>query len=238
MESFKNAASFLTILPFKSNGKMEESLSSFPLVGSMIGLVALPFWYLINFRFPFWFARIIAILVMVILSGAIHIDGLLDTADGIFSGKPREVKLHIMKDSRIGSMALIVAIFYFTFYFGFLIELSQWTIPRAIILIPTVGRWSMAISVYLFPYGRNHGLGLLFNPGKGTAGKVLLLSIYPTLLSLVLFGFKGVFILLPVVITYFIAVRLAKVLGGLTGDTYGFINQGAELLTLIIIFLI
>jgi adenosylcobinamide-GDP ribazoletransferase len=203
----------------------------------MIGLVALLFWYLINFRFPFWFARIITILVMIVLSGAIHIDGLLDTSDGIFSGKPREVKLQIMKDSRIGSMAFIAGIFYFAFYLGLLIELPEWILLRALILIPTAGRWSMAISVYLLPYGRNHGLGLLFNPGKGTVGKVLLLSIYPTLLSLVLLGFKGVFILLPVVITYFIAVRLAKVLGGLTGDTYGFINQGAELLTLITIFL-
>src|SRR5689334_10415915 len=102
------ALQFLTRIPVTIRGDvsaedMARSMALFPLVGLLIGALAAGLHTLASFAFAPSVCDLIAIIFVIAITGNLHGDGLMDTADGFFSGKPRERMLEIMHDSRAGA---------------------------------------------------------------------------------------------------------------------------------------
>jgi adenosylcobinamide-GDP ribazoletransferase len=258
VRGFFIALTFLTRLKIGSKQPVStEDFSKatyyFPLIGFFIGLILSLTAVLGRVILePPTIAGIIVILE-VVLTGGIHLDGLSDTCDGIFAGKKRDKILEIMKDSHVGAMGVIGLFSVLFLKWLFLAEILGW--PQqlfsvqlfVLILMPLLGRWAMTCVVFLYPSAREEGLGRLFKKNLNKTG-FSLVSIYCLDIILILillfarFSTQHVLIeqlllismvLLVTFSTVFImANRLNQLLGGHTGDTYGTINEGTELVFL------
>lgn len=255
MRGFIIALTFLT--RFKINSKQSippEDFSKatyyFPLIGLFIGLI-LSLTSVVGRAFlePPTIAGIILILE-VVLTGGIHLDGLSDTCDGVFAGKERDKILEIMKDSHVGAMGVIGLFSVLLLKWLFLAEILA--CPQqlfsvqlfVLILMPLLGRWAMTCVVFLYPSAREEGLGMLFKKNLKKFG-LSIVSLYCLdiiLILILLFARLSTqhvlleqlliisMVLLVTFCTAFImANRLNQLLGGHTGDTYGAINEGTEL---------
>ena len=115
MKGFFAAMRFLTILPIPdslSGGEktLARSISYFPLAGLMIGLIAAAFDYAACRALPLLPASVLTVVILIALTGGLHMDGLADTADGFFSARPREWMMDILRDSRIGVLGVLAVI--------------------------------------------------------------------------------------------------------------------------------
>ena len=241
------AMQLLTRLPMPLSVPYDESTSRrslvyFPAAGAIIGLLLAGSLRLLSALLPETTAAVFLLLFWVVLTGALHLDGLMDTADGIFSHRPREQMLSIMKDSRVGSMGVAAGVMVLLLKAALLLDLHRLeTVPIAAILV-TVPIWSRSFLVWAitaWPYaGNSQGMG----SGFRTAGWKE--AIWNTVVSLVLTGICFVW-LAPQYWLYgwglgmvaYLAGRMAagrwsRLLGGLTGDTYGALNEGLEIVLL------
>jgi adenosylcobinamide-GDP ribazoletransferase len=172
----------------------------------------------------------------IFITGVTLTDGLLDTADGIFSGRGRERVLTIMKDSRVGSNGVIAftltALLKVAVYKALPVEL----LATAVFAMPVLTRLAIAFAVTHFVYARPDGIGGLFTKHAKKnyaykAGGFAALLLFPVL-SRTLAGAAALCLLYSL----FAACRLNKALGGLTGDTYGFIAETGSVVFLLAIY--
>lgn len=240
MKSFFLAISFLTIIPLHGNQKAGEremalSLYFYPLTGFLIGgLLVLTAW-ISQTLYLEWAGDAIIIAVWIAVTGALHLDGLMDSADGLFSGREREKKLEIMRDSRVGAMGVIA--------FGVIVLLKftfMTTLPYAdklgiILIAPAMGRAAMVYAVSYFPYARSGpGLGRSFGE-VGRPGPTVVASITLLGAAFLLLKWPGIGIIsLTGAIVVLTARRMAHSLGGMTGDTYGALCEITETLLIVI----
>jgi adenosylcobinamide-GDP ribazoletransferase len=113
MKNLISAFQFLTILPLGKSRVIDapKTIPYFPIVGLVIGLILVFGDHVFSRLWPTTVVSILDVLLLAILSGALHLDGLGDTADGLFSHRSREQALDIMRDSRIGVMGLVAIVF-------------------------------------------------------------------------------------------------------------------------------
>ena len=168
MTPFFIALQFLTRLKIvnQTEWSMEDfgkSVGTFPFVGLIIGI----FLTLIYFIFSQFLSPMPLMLIIVIseflFTGGLHADGLMDTSDGLFSGREREKKLEIMKDSRVGSFGVVAFVF---------ITLLKWQlltaipipefIPIILVMMPLMSRYTLILSIRSYPYARKSGMGQAF----------------------------------------------------------------------------
>ncbi len=239
--SFRLAVSFLTIVPvykkMADNQELARSVSYYPLIGLLLGSTAAGVCYLLRTLGLTLAADVISLVTMIILTGGLHLDGLMDTADGLLSGRDRGKKLEIMKDSRVGAMGVIAFVAIMLLKTAFLFELDLGLKLTALILVPAAGRWAMVFSITRYPYARAAG-GL--GAGLKEAGFPQLVMASATLVAagVWLAGWQGLVILGAVVpFTMVFTGVIVKSLGGMTGDTYGATGEMVETWTLFIILL-
>lgn len=98
-----------------------------------------------------------------LFTGGLHADGLMDTSDGLFSGREREKKLEIMKDSRIGSFGVVAFVFVTLLKWQLLtaIPMPEF-IPIILIMMPLMSRYTLILSIRSYPYARKSGMGQAF----------------------------------------------------------------------------
>jgi len=228
MRNLISALQFITILPL---GKAEsfdppKMVPYFPLVGILLGLLVALF---DAFAAKFWTPPVAALLdvaLLAILTGAFHIDGLGDTADGLFSPRSRDQALEIMKDSRIGVMGLVAILFGLALKWGGIAYLET---HRTIILImiPAYARSGILFGMRYLPYGRPDGTGKPFFSGKISL-KHFWGLIFPLGLSLILglraIGLNIAFVIIIVMILMFYKRRM----GCITGDMLGALVEITE----------
>lgn len=226
------AFSFLTILPlgYAEDRKPGWSFAWYPLVGLVIGLVLVMTAHLSPFADGT--TAFLVLLVWVVITGGLHLDGFGDSCDGLLATVEPARRLEIMKDPRAGSWAVIGLI---------LLLLGKWTTiptlsPLLLVLPPVVGRWGMVIAVYSFPYARASGLGGYFRDGLGRAQVIVATAI--TLLAATAFVREVVPLLMAFIIggvTVFAVGRWAakRLGGGITGDVYGALCELTELACLL-----
>ena len=148
MKGYLIALQFLTRIKLHPALKYDEkefgaSSIFFPLVGLTLGAILTSLYWLLN-AFTNLNSLTIIILVVtveVFLSGALHLDGFMDTMDGIFSGRPREKILEIMKDSRVGAHSVVAIIILFLLKISFFLELNPSLAVKVILFYPMLGRW-------------------------------------------------------------------------------------------------
>ena len=131
-----------------------QVLSYWPLVGFITGLTTWGVLYLASSFLPLWPACILAIAVRVLLTGALHEDGLADFFDGFGGGTDKEKILSIMKDSHIGSYGTIGLIFYFMLYTAQLSSFYSLALPGVIIGADVLSKLCTAIAINTLPYAR------------------------------------------------------------------------------------
>lgn len=241
--SFFVAVQFLTRIPCPQYEFREEyivnSLLYYPVVGLIIGLFLAAAQLLLQNVFPPSITAALLIALYVLLTGGLHIDGLIDTVDGLFSNRTKEEILEIMKDSRVGAFGVIGAITVILVKFSFYQELGTHIPLFGFILVSVVNRWSLTLLVTTFPYVRKAGLGSYFQ--KQSSKKYFWLA---TMLTLIIVFFLewviGLFLLSSTaLLSWLYGKIITTALGGMTGDTYGAFVELLEIYNfiLLIVFL-
>ena len=242
-EQFIILIQFMTRIPIPikveySEKKLGKSIKFFPLVGLIIGLIL----YFSNFLITvylkniFYNKAIIAVLIIIIeilAVGIIHIDGLADTFDGLFSYAKKEKMLEIMKDSRIGTNGTVVLILYFITKITIISEIITIN-PKYLIIFPIIARLSTSVNAGLSDYARKSGMSNAIISENGIFEVIFSLILTNALVFLII-GTKGgiaLFIALLFIILFMLNVR--KKIGGITGDTMG---ASLELTSILVLFL-
>ncbi|HIE30753.1 TPA: adenosylcobinamide-GDP ribazoletransferase [Candidatus Poribacteria bacterium] len=237
MRKFLVALTFLTRLPapIPANVTPEEmgkSSAFFPLVGLILGGILVGLNWLIGHIWESAFVINAILLVSLIgLTGGLHLDGLMDTCDGIFSGRPKERMLEIMKDSSVGAFGILGAISVLLLKLAFLNEVDDTQKWQALVLTPVFGRWSMSFALVAFPYARQEGMGSTF-ADFASVKSLIWASVLLVIAFVVILRWRVGFIMSPLVLlTYVLAWRISAKLDGLTGDTYGAICEFMEMIS-------
>jgi adenosylcobinamide-GDP ribazoletransferase len=216
------AVQFLTIIPVGSGDDFDPKamVPLFPVVGLLMGLVVALFDYLARFL---WSPPVVAVLdvgLLLLLSGALHVDGLGDTADGLYGQRSREKALAIMKDSRVGAMGMAAVIACLAVKWGGLMDLPH---RRSVylLLVPAYARAGVLFGMRFLPYGRpSGGTGLPFFESKPVL-KDFWALIIPVSITLFL-GSKGLVLILTfAVLVALILFYYKRKIGCITGDMLG-----------------
>lgn len=242
-EQFIILIQFMTRIPIPikvdySEKKLGKSIKFFPLVGLIIGLILYCMHFLIatylkNILYSKTIVAIFLITVEIMTVGIIHIDGLGDTFDGLFSYAKRERMLEIMKDSRIGTNGAVVLILYFIAKIALISEIIVIN-PKYLIIFPIIARLSTSTNAGLTDYARKSGMSNAIISENGIF-EVIFSLILTNILVFFIIGSKGsvtVFVALLFIILFMLNVR--KKIGGITGDTMG---ASLELTSILVLFL-
>lgn len=243
-EQFVTALQFLTRLrlvnePACDSRTFGRSVRFFTLVGVVAGaLLALAAWLTAGWL-PGTVRSVLLLFLSIVITGGLHCDGLMDTADGVLSGRSRERMLDIMKDSRVGAFGVLAAILLLLGKGALLYDMPASFLPYALVAMMACGRLAMTVAILFFPYARPEGMGRAF---AEHAGKDALLTATLTLAGMlaVFYFLAGGFAagaaaaaaLAAVLFALWFGRRLTRLLGGLTGDTYGAVTELAEVLVL------
>ena len=236
MRSFFIALQFLTRIQLKrqtqwTNEDFGRSVLCFPLVGVLIGGVLCIVYAGGTFFFSNDYAAVLVIGAWFLVTGGLHADGFMDTADGIFSGRSRERMLEILKDSRVGANGVMAFFFLAVLKISFLANIPSAIVPAALIAIPAAARFGTLISIFEFPYARKEGLGRAFiqYAPPYTLAAAFVLALIPVAYG----GFFCLILLGAAMMISLCANRyITCVLGGVTGDTYGAVLELSEMLLL------
>lgn len=241
------ALQFLTRIPVPISVPFEpvtlaRTVIYFPVAGLFIGGVLAGGFAALELFSPAMPAAVMLLSLWTALSGGLHLDGWMDTADGVLSHRSRDRMLEIMKDSRVGAMGVIAAALLLLFKFSVLAEwMGQEEGVYALSLlavIPIWSRWWMGAAIAFWPNARQgEGIGALFRMASGrqvAAGFAA--AVISTAVCTILNGFRwsdsllilAGCILLTVLTGAIAANWLNRKLGGLTGDTYGALNEAVE----------
>jgi adenosylcobinamide-GDP ribazoletransferase len=205
----------------------EKMIPFFPVVGIILGLmVAL----LDQIFLSLWskpVASLLDVLFLIIITGAFHLDGLGDTADGLYGHRTKEKALSIMKDSRIGAMGIIAIICGLSVKWAGVIGLDVWR-SLLLIIIPAYARSSILFGIWFLEYGRTEGgTGKPFFENKLTITDFSWLLI-PVFLSIFL-GFKAILLnLIFLIIITGILLYFKKKVHCITGDMLGAMVEMTE----------
>ena len=244
MMGFLVALQFLTVLPVKLKGPVDEkilgrSLLYFPIVGLFLGAALVILNQVLPFVFPQRLANLFLVAFLLLLTGGIHIDGLADTADAFFSGKDRKGMLEIMRDSRIGAFGAIAVIFLVLSKWELLSDLTPAIKNTSLLLMPFMGRASLVMAAYLLPYARSSpGLAKPFTEYVRRRDFLFSLALFLILPMLFLRPYGLILSLSILGILLLLLKYLRYKIGGTTGDTLGAVNEVMEVLTLLVMVLL
>ncbi len=234
MRSLLAALGFLTRVPvpawvFEDAGATKASLAWYPAVGLLIGGVLWSSAWIGSSLPPLLLAALL-LLVWTGLTGALHLDGLADSADAWVGGLgDRERTLAIMKDPRSGPMGVTAVVLVLLLKFAALASLPL--VHTAVWLAPMLARTAITAAFLCTPYVRSHGLGsALTHASRLTCIAGVLAAAAVAAYS----GWHGVHALLAVSVV-FACWRFAcmRRLGGMTGDTLGALTELAEAAVLV-----
>ncbi|SHJ12452.1 cobalamin-5'-phosphate synthase [Dethiosulfatibacter aminovorans DSM 17477] len=234
MRSLSMMIAFFTRIPMKYGHEFDEDdycigIMFLPVIGLIIGLGLFVLKHALFFASPY-VGGLVMLIFYIWITGGLHIDGLADTFDGIFSGRDRDRMFEIMKDSRVGSFG---AISISLLMISYVILFAENT-PGAILMMGVVGKSSVLSSASISSYAKEEmGLGTMFVENCGERERYI--GILFTALVSVFAGYK---LMIPAGITFvlvaLITQYLKKVLGGTTGDTMGFIGELSQIIFLIL----
>jgi adenosylcobinamide-GDP ribazoletransferase len=247
MKNLITALQFLTIATVKKDHPIEEgdlakSMVYFPLIGFLIGLILVyadkVFAFIV---LPQNIANLLLIVIIVLITRALHIDGLADTLDGLMGGHDHASRLAIMKDSRLGTAGVLGIICVLSLKYLCLNNLYNSEKIAALLTAPMLARWSQTFMVFGTNYGRGQGMGKAFVGHLRTESFAVVSAFAAALTafvivrgdvrSLVLF----LCLIVGVVLTSSVARRyLVRKLGGMTGDAIGAVSELNEVLVFFI----
>lgn len=238
MREFLTAISVLTILPLKKNVAATEydlarSTLYFPLVGLLLGFVLMAVTQALLSILPPGPLAALVLLLLIVITGGLHLDGLADLCDGLGVGGNREQILSVMKDSRIGAFGVmglvIVLILKYTLFYEIIARGSL----NAFLVMGILSRWGMVLAAFRGRYARVDGTGKPFI-GKVSWKRAMGATGIAIGVSWVILQTPG--LIAAFVVFLFVLLfnrQLEFRIGGLTGDGLGSLNELAEILVLL-----
>lgn len=228
---------FLTRLPVPTGlrhveGALARSARYFPMVGVLIGAMTGLVFMLGSHAFPPTVAAGLALAVGLMITGALHEDGLADTCDGLGGGATREHALEIMRDSRIGTFGAAALIMSIGLRWAILSEMSPTQGLSALIVCHAISRGMIPPVLVSADYARTRGLAS--SVAAGVSGAEAVVAILLTLAMAMIVGPAaglGAFAA-AVAASGVMLAGLVRKLGGYTGDGLGAIQQVAEIAVL------
>ncbi len=242
MTGFFLAWQFLTILPVWGRGReptpesLGRSTAFYPLVGLVLGLILWGVYSGFSLLFPRTLCDGLILLVLVIMTGAFHLDGMADTLDGMAAGRSPEERLRIMRDHRVGSFGAVGLTMILGIKFLALNSLPEEIIGKSLMAALILSRWSMVQLIYRSPYARPEGgLGKVFKENVKKR-EMILATASSLMMTVFLFRFWGALFWLVIgLFTLAIQAFFYKKIGGVTGDVLGGANEVNEVLALLVI---
>lgn len=246
-KEFLAALQFLSIISLPGarqifdEGVLEARLiigaAYFPVVGILLAtalglltLIATPF-------LPIMVVAALLLIAHIILTGGLHLDGLMDSCDGLFGGKTIEERLEIMRDSRVGSFGVLGAACILLLKFACLASLSERQLWLAFLIVIPTARWCMVMALYFFPNARETGLGSAFRQAV-TREHMLIAGTLSLAVTILVGRIPGLIVWLVMSLAAFgMGKWITQLLGGLTGDSYGAIAETMEAMAFLLLVL-
>ncbi len=241
--NFLAALSFLTVIPLPrrrevSPEQVGKSLVYFPVVGIIIGLILAGLYWLLRLILPSAVVSGLLLIFLVVLTGGLHLDGFVDTCDAIAGHKPPEARRQIMRDSRAGALGMVGVCCLLIVKYVSLNSVPESLMMATLGLMPVVSRWVMVYAIFAHPYARSSGLGKVFKE-MASRRRFVVATLIAVAVAIALARLPGLIIMLGVwVIAAAMAAYLKGKFSGLTGDTYGAMNEVAEVSVLILVCLL
>ena len=235
------ALRFLTILPVPARWAGDETdlnrgVPFFPVVGLLIGLLIASFDLALSRAFPPLLASTFVVVALIAVSGGLHLDGLADSADGLFSSRPREQVLEIMRDSRVGPMGVAAIVCTISLKIAAVSSIGSGTRWAAILLMPLAGRCALVILMELLPYARREGgLATVFQENRSMLHTVWAVGAL-TFVGWISAGSTGLAVaVVSITATLLLAAYMYSKIGGFTGDTLGAACEIVEVLPALVL---
>jgi len=237
------AFTFLTRLPLGALAShdpadLPRSAAYFPVVGAVVGAIGA---VVLVLGLRLWMpmiAVLLSVCATVWVTGAFHEDALADSLDGFGGGWSRDQVLAIMKDSRVGSYALIGMILVVAVKVAALTSIAQTTdalhAAAGLVAAHTLGRWSSLPLIRAYPYVRQSMDGDRASAGRPFVASVTTARIVAgTVLTIAIVGVSlahraWIAGLVSVIVTWIAGRYFARRIGGITGDALGAANQAVE----------
>jgi adenosylcobinamide-GDP ribazoletransferase len=227
MKNFLSALGLLTTLPIPvfENTTLGKSLAYFPAVGAILGALLALAYFLFGAIFPPLAASALVLTLWAILTGALHLDAVADSGDGLLSSVSRERRLEIMRDPRVGSFGVVALVLVL------IIKSAAIQSIFSVFLAPVLGRWAMTLAA-AFPLARADGMAARFREGFGR--REIFISTLFAAVAVGAFGWRGVMAWIAAALVALLVAWIAwNRLGGLTGDIYGSICEIVEVTVLL-----
>jgi len=231
------AFKFLTILPVPvpddvSPKTMGRAVAYYPLVGAFLGLALVGADLLLGLAVPPALRSALVLALWVGLTGALHLDGFLDCCDGLLAPVPPERRLEILRDVHAGSFGVVGVLLLLLVKYVALASLGGPLRLLALGSAPVLARWAMAYALVAYPSAHEGaGLGGLVKQGAGP-GELLIATVLALAATLATWPWLGPAAIAALPATWVLTALLARWImtriPGLTGDTYGAINELIE----------
>ena len=237
MISIIAAFQFLTIFPAVirrvfTPQEMARAVGWFPLVGVMLGALLYGINHFAQMIFPASISAALTLIAWVLFTRAFHLDGFMDTCDGLFGGWTPERRLEIMKDSRVGAFGVAGGALALLLKYTALA--SSLNLLPALVTSAVLARWGMALAIFAFPYARESGLGREMKDHVGWA-QIILATCIALITIWFTSGIMGLIAFALASLTLWVGARyILRLIPGLTGDSYGALCEGIELVILLL----
>ncbi|MBI1774896.1 MAG: adenosylcobinamide-GDP ribazoletransferase [Proteobacteria bacterium] len=234
------AALFLTRLPIRRegaipDGALAEAARAFPVIGAGVGLVGgLAFAIALYLNLPPLAAGFLVVATTTALTGALHEDGLADSADGLIGGDTTERRLEIMRDSQTGVFGVLALVFTVGLRAAALASLPQAMAAAALIAAHAASRALLpAVMIHLEPARTD---GLAADAGRPSETSMRWSLAIGAVVALASLGVVSAVLALAAALAVVAAMaRLARRrIGGYTGDVLGACQQLAEVVMLLV----
>jgi len=229
MKALLAAIQFLTVLPLGARDHYlpRAMIGWFPVVGLLMGFLLAGFDAAVSRLWHPSAAALLDTVLLIVLTGALHLDGLGDAADGLYGHRPVDKALAIMKDSRIGAMGLVAVVVALGLKWSGLTGIAQDRF-LLLLLIPAYARGGMLFGIRALPYGRKEGgTGYALFATPLTARDFIGLAVVVAL-SLLL-GWRALFLNLFFALSIVLILSYyRRKIGCITGDMLGAMTEWTE----------
>jgi len=230
---------FFTRIPINLNLECsEEDFAKgpawFPTVGWIIGgILASAAWCLMHYKVQPLLAALVLVILEALITGGLHLDGLADAFDGLYSNRDRERILEIMKDSRIGTNGVLALMGTLALKTLLLAQFSSWQLVPAVAVMPVLGRLNITLASQLGKPARENGMGNLFI-GKVTKNMALW-ALLTALIPLIFLPERFPYVAFGTIVFGFAYRKHVEgILNGITGDILGAMVELTEVMYLIL----
>lgn len=244
LKNFLMSLQFLTIINIKNDTTIDKksfrkTVIFFPLIGLLIGILLVVTSRLSSAILPLSISDAVVLIVLILITGGLHVDGFADAIDGFAGGKDKNDILRIMKDSRIGTFGVVGIVMLLLTKYISIQSLQTDTKYLTLMTMPVLGRWSVLPMGLIFKYARAEG-----GTGKAFAESVKLKEfITGTIITMTIILFtmklKGILMLSAIFTATLIIGRYSdKKINGITGDVFGATIEVNELIIVILSLLL